>query len=118
MSSKQDCIRQIEGAKNAIVGIEAAYVARTRLRRLILACSRMIAREYHITEPILPSHLTPPPGANERTARIADCCNRLLNRARILSQPSEPLDDRWKSNWALVLNDLELLRDLIASGAA
>lgn len=113
MPTKEDCLRGIDDARRAIVGIEAAYVARTRLKRLILACARMIAHRYRLPEPILPERLQMPDDSEEHLRRISDCCNRLLEETRILSQPSEPLDDRWRNHWASVLGDLDLLKNLV-----
>ena len=114
MSTKANCIRAINETKSAITDINAAYVARTRLRRLILNCGRMIARENHLVEPILPDRLEVPANASDHVRMVALCCNRLLEQANILCQPSEPLDDRWKANWKSVLSGLEQLRELIS----
>lgn len=98
---------------DSITGVEAAYVARTRLRRAILTCNRLIARKYCVPEPILPDEFESPPGASEEVRLIVVSCNRLAAQAHILSQPSEPLDDRWRSNWHSAVRELMFLRQLI-----
>ena len=113
MSTKEACVKQIDDAINSIIGVEAAYVARTRLRRLLLSCERMIAHRYSLPEPVLPGHFEAPAQASEDVQIIVKYCNRLAEQAHILSQPSEPLDDRWKSNWESAVRDLMFMKVMI-----
>jgi|SRR6516165_12386409 hypothetical protein len=115
MFTKEVCIKHIDDTTNSISGIDAAYVARIRLRPVILACNRMVARQYGLPLPILPGRLEVPPTTSKHIVDITDCCSRLSEYAHILSQPSEPLDHRWRSNWAEVLGTLERLRELVAT---
>jgi hypothetical protein len=113
MSTKEACIKHIDAAAHAVTGIGEAYVARTRLRRAVLACNRMIAARYALPDPVLPDRFEAPLQASEDVLKTINCCNRLSQQAHLLSQPSEPLDDRWKSNWEEVVRDLALLRQLV-----
>src|SRR5579863_1863997 len=114
MNLKHDCRRQIALVKEAARSPEAAYVARTRLKRLILACNRIIAREHGFPDPILPVTLQLPEAAPQQMQDLLVSCNRLMSFAKSLCQPSEPLDPRWKSEWGFVQAELDYLDDLLA----
>ena len=109
MITRDECRQQIELVRSAASRPEAAYAARTRLKRLILACGRMIAQEYRLDEPVLPGPVKAPPDAPEDVQQIANCCSRLMQSAKTLCQPSEPLDMRWKAGWARVQSELASL---------
>jgi hypothetical protein len=115
MDTLEHCRRQVDQVKEASVSTEAAYLARTRLKRTVLSCSRMISRRYGLPEPELPSSLSVPPDSSRRVRKIAGCCNRLVESAGILCQPSEPLDSRWKTGWDGVRKDLDELDSLLAN---
>jgi hypothetical protein len=40
---------------------------------------------------------------------VIACCNRILDVAKTITQPSEPLDERWRSGWANLLTELDEL---------
>lgn len=113
MNMKEDCRQKIALVKESAYSPEAAYVSRTRLRRLILACNRMIARKYGLPDPILPGPFETPESASDSSADLVQCCNRLAGSANTLCQPSEPLDPRWKTEWAIVQADLDHLDKLL-----
>jgi len=73
----------------------------------------VIAKAYGLKEPVFPEPLRLPLSAPGNVRGIAACCNRLLEQAEILGQPSEPLDDRWRDEWAAVLSNLDSLESLI-----
>jgi hypothetical protein len=114
MVSKQTCSSLIVNVKDSFSNPEDAYLARTRLKRLILACIRMIAGQYGLKEPDLPGLLTPPPDASLNSQEMADICNRLMGMTHTLCQRSEPLDCRWKSGWEKVLQELDRMETLLA----
>jgi len=114
MLTREDCRRDLASVIEAAVSPEAAYLARTRLKRLILSCGRVIARENGVIEPALPGPFQAPPGSPLVTHQIAELCSRLSESAEILCQPSEPLDDRWCKGWGEVHNELKLLDRLLA----
>lgn len=115
MNMKEECRRHISLVKESAGDLAAAYVARTRLKRLLLACSRMIAREYGLAEPVLPGPFEVPAGASEQFHELARRCNRLVGTAQTLCQPSEPLDVRWRSEWATVHAELEHIDRILTS---
>ncbi len=112
--TREDCRQDVASVIEAAASPEAAYLARTRLKRLILNCSRVIARENGITEPILPGPFQAPADCSEVVRAIADSCSRLNESAEILCQPSEPLDERWRTGWAQVHDELNVLDKLLA----
>jgi hypothetical protein len=115
MSTIKDCRKQVDQVRKASISTEAAYLARTRLKRTVLSCSLMISRRYGLPQPELPSLLSVPSDSSPRVHRIADCCNRLVESAGVLCQPSEPLDGRWKTGWDGIRKDLDELDSLLAS---
>jgi len=114
MSTINDCLKQVDQVKKASTSTEAAYLARTRLKRTVLSCSRMVSRRYGFAQPDLPCSLSVPADASPGIHRIADCCNRLVESAGVLCQPSEPLDSRWKTGWDCIRKDLGELEGLLA----
>lgn len=118
MSTKQSCRTMITRIINSATGIESAYVARMRLKRLILSCGRMIAKEYLIEEPELPGPFVPPVNSSKDDADIIHHCSELLEYAETLCQPSEPLESRWKSEWEKVIQVLYDLDELLAKDEA
>ncbi len=118
MNMKEECRKQVFLVKESVGDPTAAYVARTRLKRLLLACSRMIAREYGLEEPVLPGPLHVPEGASPPFNELALRCNRLVGAAETLCQPSEPLDDRWRTEWATVAAELEHIDRILTFSCA
>lgn len=114
MNMTKECRKQLSMVKESAADSTLAYVARTRLRRLILTCSRMIARKHGLTEPKLPGSFQVPEGAPHDFYELAECCNHLDGIARTLCQPSEPLDVRWKTEWANVRVELERIDEILA----
>lgn len=112
--TREDCRQDLAAVIEAAESPEAAYLARTRLKRLILNCGRTIARENGIAEPILPGPFLAPADCTQVVRDIAESCSRLCESAEILCQPSEPLDERWHSGWTKVHVELDLLDQLLA----
>ena len=115
MTMKDECQRHLALVREAASSPEAAYLARTRLKRLILTCSRAVAREHGVPEPSMPGPFQAPPGASETEHLIAVLCSRLSESAEILCQPSEPLNTRWRSGWAEAQADLDALDRALAA---
>jgi hypothetical protein len=113
MITKDRCRRQLAQVRESASSSDAAYVARTRLKRLVLTCTRMIARDCGLQEPVLPVCIDVQPTFDDRSREISASCTRLLESAEILCQPSEPLDARWKSGWASVNSELDHLDQLL-----
>jgi hypothetical protein len=88
----------LEAVHTAAADPDGAYVLRSRVRRLVLACTRGVAEQEGLERPMAPgpfvSRVRDP-----SSARICRACNLLYSRTESLCQPSEPLDDRWRRGW-------------------
>lgn len=114
MSSIDLCIRQIAAIRRVAVGEEPAYVARSRIGRLAVSTVSLVAKEAGMDAPHLPGPIRLPGTASGPVVSLASSCNRLLELARHLSQPSEPLDARWKKGWMELLDELQTLEELLS----
>ena len=113
MSDIARCLKEIDKVKRVAAGVEAAYVARSRLGRLVLSVTRLVCNRLDIPAPDRPGHLSVPDRTNEEVRILIDVCNRLHETAKTITQPSEPLDERWRSGWSVLLGELaELERQL------
>ena len=106
---KERCLQQISQVKAVIINNSQSYTYRSRLGRLIISCLRLISNELGISQPILPGLYKVPLGTPIFIENIINHCNKVWEINRVLSQPSEPLDERWKIEWAELNNELDLL---------
>lgn len=111
-NTRERCLRQLALVRESADDVQAAYVLRTRLKRLILNCTEVIAVECGEERPILPRRLGIAT-SNERTEQLKRICHTLLETTETLCQPSEPLDARWQSGWALVRDSLDRLEKVL-----
>jgi len=118
MIMNEACLLYIHKVRQVAIGIEPAYLARTRLGRLILACLRSVAAECGLDEPALPSRFEVQPNAPKWLREVTERCNRIYDLSRFISQPSEPLEDRWKEVWSSLLLELDGLEQLLQSNRA
>lgn len=109
MTTIDRCLQELSRVRGVATGVEVAYVARSRIGRLTLTLGRIIAKHTGSTLPDRPGPIQIPTGASGMSKRLAVCCNRLIDITKTLSQPSEPLDDRWRSGWSALLKELEKL---------
>lgn len=100
------CLREIDKVKRVAAGVEVAYVARSRLGRLILSVTRLVCNRLDIETPDRPVRLSVPDTANQELQMLVDVCNRLNETVKTISQPSEPLDQRWRSGWSVLLEEV------------
>lgn len=103
------CLRQIDEVKQVASGAEVAYVARSRVARLILNVTRFAATRAGVPLPDRPVRMDAPADASPSGRGVITCCNRILDIAKTITQPSEPLDERWRSGWATLLTELDEL---------
>jgi hypothetical protein len=115
LTTRADCIKGIAAVREAIKDPNLAYVARTRLRRSILSCTRLVAVFCGCTEPELPGPFYPPSDASHSLKNIASTCNRIYNATSNLCQPSEPLESRWRNAWSALETDLQSLESMLQS---
>jgi hypothetical protein len=106
MSSVARCLREIDRIRNVARGVDAAYVARSRLNRLILKVARLACEAGAMPPPDRPARLVQPVVCSDELRELITTCNQLLDRSKTITQPSEPLDDRWRQGWADLLADL------------
>ena len=103
------CIRHIHKVREVADGVEVAYVARSRISRLTLTLIQLVAKNCGLKMPDCPCPICLPEDASELSKELAHICNRLFDASRTLCQPSEPLDERWRSGWSMLLSDLNKL---------
>ena len=85
---------------------QAAYLIRSRLRRAILSCARLVADTHGAPKPDVPGLFAAPPDAGASDDRVIALCNRIFFSAQELCQPSESFDVRWEHGWALLRKEL------------
>jgi hypothetical protein len=115
MSAEARCLDLIEKVRDAADDPAAAYLIRSRLRRAILSCARMVAGEYGAQKPDIPGVFVAPTGSSDTDFEIVALCNRIHGIARELCQPSESFDVRWKDGWAILERELDQLYAALAT---
>lgn len=111
MDNINRCLDQIEKVRQVGNKEEVAYVARSRIGRLILTALHLICKTLDIAPPRRPGPMQVPIGANEQLRYLIEICNHLNETAKSITQPSEPLDERWKSGWSELQSDLIKLEE-------
>ena len=109
MSAIDRCIAQIHSVRSVAVGVEPAYVARSRLGRLTVTCASIVARLIGTPAPSLPGPIRVQGNVSPVARQLSDSCNQIYILSRHLSQPSEPLDERWIRGWRGLINELDKL---------
>jgi hypothetical protein len=110
MTSTEQCLTQIAGVFEAAADPRAAYLIRSRLRRAILSCARLVAQAAGADKPVIPGVFPAPSPSSRTDAEIIALCNRVYATARELCQPSESFDVRWESGWRALSVQLEQLQ--------
>jgi hypothetical protein len=118
MPTLRNCLRLIGSAKASAREPESAYVLRTRLKRSLLGASQLAATCAGVAGPLMPEDIDRMSLRDPASSEVLRVCVSLLSKTRSLCQPSEALDARWRSGWAAVHQDLDLLeRTLLSLGA-
>lgn len=116
------CLRQIDKVKEVAEGQTTPYAARSRIARLTLDATRLVCSALGMPKPDRPSALSKPVDADAELARVVDACNRLNGLSKSVAQPSEPLEQRWRTMWQALLQELDelaaALRDWQSGAAA
>lgn len=107
------CLGQIAAVRKAIDDLNSAYVARFRLRRLILTLSYVVGKQYSRDEGSAPTTIEERTHSIEGKHEIEALRSRLSAAAEELGQPSEPLDDRWRKTWQELVENLDKLERLL-----
>ncbi len=105
----EHCLQEIAKIRDVAQGIDAAYVARSRIGRLTLALARIVAKKAGMSIPDRPGPIVVSDEVSQTVRELASICNNLLETSRVLCQPSEPLDIRWREGWSTLLAQLDVL---------
>ena len=102
-------LEKIENVRESLADVKFAYMYRSRLKRLIVACTRAVARKYKKPEPDFPEYVPLIEGMSDKHTNIIQSCNKLGELASNISQRSEPFHDRWMRDRDALLEELERL---------
>lgn len=109
----EHCLQEIAKIRDVAHGVDAAYVARSRIGRLTLALARIVAKKAGMSIPDRPGSIVVQDEVPQAVRELANICNSLLETSRVLCQPSEPLDNRWRDGWSNLLDQLDVLEILL-----
>lgn len=107
MKEIDSCLRQVAKLRAVAREEEVAYVARSRLGRLVLDVAEVVGRISNLRTVDRPARLTVPINASVEVRVLVETCNSMIDTAKTLVQPSEPLDKRWKKGWSSLMADLD-----------
>lgn len=113
MTTIARCLADIDKVRRVASGYEEAYVARSRLSRLVLRATKLAQ---HVVGTATTSSPVPgryPTGACEQAQAIAETCVRLEACQRAAAHASEPLDGRWRLMWDEIESHLGTLEALL-----
>jgi hypothetical protein len=92
---------------------EQAYVARIRLRRMLVGCAEQVAVKLGLPAAVELGNWPEDRGGEQTVASIY---RAVYQRTMRICQPSEPFDERWTEQWAALRADVRsLLEGLDAS---
>ena len=109
MPTLRDCVHLIAAAKSSAADPESAYALRARLKRSLLAAGQLVAARLGVRAPLMPDDVARVPSGDASAAEALRICVSLLAKARLLCQPSEALDSRWRSGCVEVQHELDSL---------
>lgn len=113
MTKIDRCLKLIRDIRNVSDLVDPPYVARSRIGRLSVSAAKLVADSFGNSGPDLPGPIGVRRGASVELVALAESCNRLSELARHVSQPSEPLDDRWRKGWNELLSEIAILEDCL-----
>ena len=113
MATVVTCLKDIDRVREVASGVEQAYVARSRLARLILRVTNLARVAIGAsTDGVVNGDIS------DGVARILETCERLDACRRSATHASEPLDERWRSMWQEILLHLDTLQMLLQQRGA
>lgn len=115
MPTLDDCLHLIASARVAAREPESAYVLRTRLKRTLLAVGQLASECAGVGGPLMPEDVERMSIDSPAFSEILSVCASLLAKTRVLCQPSEALDSRWRMGWIVVSQDLDFLESRLLS---
>ena len=113
MITTERVFEEISKVRDVAKGIDAAYVARSRVGRLTLSLARLVATRTGMGMPDRPGTIMVSKDVPLIIRQLADSCNKLLEASRSICQPSEPLDTRWRNGWSTLLHELDVLEMML-----
>lgn len=112
------CLAQLESVFHAARDPSSAYLIRSRLRRTLLSCARLVAESAGAVKPDRPGVFRVAPNATGSEAEVLRLCERIYGIASELCQPSESFDTRWEQGWAELREELCRLRAAVGAPTA
>ncbi|MDE0036643.1 MAG: hypothetical protein OXU77_03665 [Gammaproteobacteria bacterium] len=113
MSSVERCLRDIDKVRSVASGHEEAYVARSRLARLILRATNVADEVAGMATAGSACTGVSMTGREEMQVKVSQTCARLDACRKAASHASEPLDDRWRQMWDEIGSHLDTLEALL-----
>lgn len=113
MTTAIEAIERLGALRDAAEDPGAAYLIRSRLRRALLSCARLVAEREGVQKPVLPGQWALSDDASEEARAALALCRRIYQNAAHLCQPSESFDVRWEEGWSQLQLDLEELEGLL-----
>ena len=105
----EHCLQEIAKIRDVAQGVDVAYVARSRIGRLTLTLAQIVTQKAGMSIPDRPGPIVVSDEGSQTVRELANICNSLLEISRVLCQPSEPLDNRWREGWSALLDQLNVL---------
>ncbi|MBI4527732.1 MAG: hypothetical protein HY695_28380 [Deltaproteobacteria bacterium] len=111
MIGVERCLAEIRAIREIAEEQAVPYVARSRIGRLVLSTAVLVAEEAGLPPPDLPGPIQLPEDASGQLSDLAARCIRLADISRHITQPSEPLADRWERGWHQLLEEINGLEE-------
>ena len=113
MTALTETVDRLAAVRHAAADPRAAYLIRSRLRRALLSCARLIAEREGVEKPALPGQWVVSENASEEVHTAIALCRRIYQNAEHLCQPSESFDVRWEEGWLTLQRDLSELETVV-----
>lgn len=113
MTALTQTVDRLAAVRQAASDPGAAYLIRSRLRRALLSCARLVAEHEGVEKPVLPGQWAVSQDASEEVRAAVGLCRRIYQNAEQLCQPSESFDVRWGDGWSLLQRDLAELETAV-----
>lgn len=114
MATSEQCLEQLDDVFHAARDPSGAYLIRSRLRRMLLSCARLVAESTGAPKPDTPGVFSrSATGASANELEVLRLCERIYAIAGELCQPSESFDTRWEHGWAGLREELARLREVL-----
>lgn len=109
------CLSEIQSVKKALAGLDSPYVARSRIGRLCTSVASFVMSVLGKRSQDHPSHIELSNSMPSNIVEIVNCCNRIFDISRHISQPSEALDAGWRRGFDELFDELAKLESLMTA---